>query len=242
MLMSQMTMPEFESALAKTTTVIVPFGSLEEHGPHLPLSTDTWHAQEVARRAAAHYPMLVAPPVHYGLCRSTSEHPGTISISGSTIKALTLDLGREFYRQGCRQLILLTGHAGGIHLAALLEAGEQLLRELPEIKVAVVNVLDLLREALREAPELVSTPGDSHAGEVETAIMLAISPDSVSGTAPAEWPNFPKYILSRQKRKFWPGGVWGDPGAATREKGEKIIDNEVSFLVKLAKALERLED
>jgi creatinine amidohydrolase len=242
MLMSQMTMPEFEAALAKTTTVIVPFGSLEEHGPHLPLSTDTWHAQEVARRAAAHYPMLVAPPVHYGLCRSTSEHPGTISISGSTIKALTLDLGRELYRQGCRQLILLTGHAGGMHVAALLEAGEQLLRDLPEIKVAVVNILDLLREALKEAPGLVRTPGDAHAGEVETAIILAIRPESVSGSALAEWPSFPKFILSRRKRKFWPGGVWGDPGAATKEKGEEILSYEVNVLVELAKALERFED
>jgi creatinine amidohydrolase len=242
MLLSRMTMPEFAATLAQTTTVIVPFGSLEEHGPHLPLSTDTWHAQEVARRAAARYPMLVAPPVHYGLCRSTSEHPGTISISGSTLKALTLDLGRELYRQGCRQLILLTGHAGGTHMAALLEAGEQLLRELPDSKVAVVNVLDLLREALKEAPGLVQTPGDAHAGEVETAIMLAIRPESVSGSAPAEWPSFPKFILSRRKRKFWPGGVWGDPGAGTSEKGEKILNYEVNFLVELAKALERFED
>jgi creatinine amidohydrolase len=242
MLMSQMTMPEFEAALAKTTTVIIPFGSVEEHGPHLPLSTDTLHALEVARRAADLYPILVAPPVHYGLCRSTSEHPGTISISGSTLKVLALDVGRELYRQGCRQVILLTGHAGGTHVAALIEAGEQLLRDLPEIKVAVVNVLDLLREALREAPDLVQTPGDSHAGEVETALMLAAHPELVSGSAPAEWPAFPKFILSRKKRKFWPGGVWGDPGAGTSEKGEKILNHEVNFLVELVKLLERLEE
>ncbi len=104
MLMSQLTMPEFEAALAKTTTVIIPFGSLEEHGPHLPLGTDTLHALEVAERAARLYPLLVAPPVPYGLCRSTSEHPGTISISGNTLKSLTLDIGRELYRQGCRQI------------------------------------------------------------------------------------------------------------------------------------------
>jgi creatinine amidohydrolase len=184
----------------------------------------------------------VAPPVHYGLCRSTSEHPGTVSISGNTLKALARDLGRELYRQGCRQLILLTGHAGGTHVGALIEAGEQLLRELPEIRVAVVNVLDLLREALKETPDLVETPGDSHAGEVETAIMLATHPEFVSGTAPAEWPAFPKFILSRRKRKFWPGGVWGDPGAGTSEKGERILNYEVNFLVELVKALERFED
>ena len=242
MLMSQLTMPEFEAALAKTTTVIVPFGSLEEHGPHLPLGTDTLHALEVAAGAAKLYPMLVAPPVYYGLCRSTSEHPGTISISGNTLKSLTLDIGRELYRQGCRQLILLTGHAGGTHLAALVEAGEQLLRELPEIRVAVVNVLELLREAVKQDPDLVTTAGDAHAGEVETAIMLAAHPRLVKGTAPAEWPTFPKFILVRRKRRFWPGGIWGDPGAGSSEKGEKILTSEINFLLNLVKALERFED
>lgn len=242
MLLSQLTMPEFEAALAKTTTVIVPFGSVEEHGPHLPLGTDTMHALEVAARAARLYPMFIAPPVYYGLCRSTGEHPGTLSISGNTLKLLTLDIGRELYRQGCRQLVLLTGHAGGTHVAALVEAGEQLLRELPEIRVAVVNVLELLREALQEAPGLVTTPGDAHAGEVETAIMLAAHPKLVKGGAPAEWPNFPKFILVRDKRKFWPGGVWGDPGAGTAAKGEKILDYEIKFLLNLVKTLERFED
>jgi creatinine amidohydrolase len=242
MLMSQLTMPEFEAALAKTTTVIIPFGSLEEHGPHLPLGTDASHAVVVAHRAAELYPMLVAPPVPYGLCRSTSEHPGTISIASPTLKALALDISRELFRQGCRQIILLTGHAGGTHVAALVEAGELLLRELPEVKVAVVNVLELLREALRQTPELVQTPGDSHAGEVETAIMLAVHPELVKGTAPAEWPAFPKFILARRKRRFWPGGVWGDPGAATREKGDKILQQEVNLLVDLVKNLERFKD
>jgi creatinine amidohydrolase len=242
MLMAHLTMPEFEAALAKTTTVIIPFGSVEEHGPHLPLGTDTSHALEVATRAAQLYPVLVAPPVYYGLCRSTSEHPGTLSISGNTLKALVLDISRELYRQGCRQIILLTGHAGGTHVAALIEAGEQLLRELPEIRVAVVNVLELLTEALKQTPELVQTKGDSHAGEVETAIMLAAHPELVRGTASAEWPAFPKFILARRKRKFWPGGVWGNPGAGTREKGEKILKHEVNFLVDLVKALERFED
>jgi creatinine amidohydrolase len=242
MLMSHLTMPEFEAALAKTTTVIIPFGSMEEHGPHLPLGTDSSHAVTVAERAARLYPVLVAPPVPYGLCRSTSEHPGTLSISGNTLKALALDISRELYRQGCRQIILLTGHAGGTHVAALVEAGEQLLREVPEVKVAVVNVLELLREALKQAPELVQTPGDSHAGEVETAIMLAAHPELVKGTAPAEWPAFPKFILARRKRTFWPGGVWGNPGAATPAQGDKILQLEVKFLVDLVKTLERFED
>ena len=98
-----LTMPEFEAAREESRTVILPVGSVEEHGPHLPLGTDACHALEVAHRAAALRPVLVAPPVFYGICRSTREHPGTISLSGDTLRGLIRDLGREFYRQGLRR-------------------------------------------------------------------------------------------------------------------------------------------
>jgi creatinine amidohydrolase len=236
-----LTMPEFEAAREKSRTVILPVGSLEEHGPHLPLGTDAFHALEVARRVAKEHPVVVAPLLFYGVCRSTREHPGTVSLSGDTLRALVLDLGREFRRQGFRNLVILSGHAGGTHMAALLEAGETLLAELPEIRVAVVNVLDLLREVLQETPQLVRTKGDAHAGEVETALMLATYPRLVKGTAPAEWPTFPKYILVRDKRRFWPGGVWGDPSPATATQGEEILQAEVRRLTQVIASLEQEE-
>lgn len=236
-----LTMPEFAAAREKGRTVILPVGSLEEHGPHLPLGTDAFHALEVARRVAQEQPVVVAPPVFYGVCRSTREHPGTVSLSGDTLRALVRDLGREFYRQGFRNLLIISGHAGGTHMAALLEAGETLLAELPEIRVAVVNVLDLLREVLTANPHLLRTKGDSHAGEVETALMLAAYPHLVKGTAPEEWPTFPKYILVRDKRRFWPGGVWGDPTQATAAQGEEILRAEVRRLTQVIATLEQEE-
>ncbi len=226
-------MPAFAGWREKHRTVILPVGSIEEHGPHLPLGTDTFHAIEVARRAAEVRPALVAPPLYYGLCRSTREHPGTLSISGNTLRSLVTELGREFHRQGLENLVIMSGHAGGTHMAALVEAGETLLAELPELKVAVVNLLDLLREVVAARPELVKTRGDSHAGEVETALMLAAYPSLVEGTAPAEWPTFPKYLLVRDKRRYWPGGVWGDPGPASAEQGEAILQAEVNRLVEI---------
>ena len=226
-------MPEFEAWCGQHRTILLPVGSLEEHGPHLPLGTDTFHAIEVARRAAQLRPVLVAPPLFYGLCRSTREHPGTIYISGDTVRTLVTELGREFYRHGLRHFVIMSGHAGGTHMAALGEAGETLLAELPELQVAVVNLLEVLREVLAARPELVRTKGDSHAGEVETALMLAAYPHLVSGTAPAEWPSFPKYVLVRDKRRYWPGGVWGDPGAATAAQGEAILQAEAERLVEV---------
>ena len=228
-----LSMPEFEAAREQNRTVILPVGSIEEHGPHLPLGTDILHALEVARRVAAFRPVIVAAPIFYGLCRSTREHPGTISLSGDTLRALIRDLGREFYRQGLRRLIILSGHAGGTHMAALVEAGEALLEEFADLRLAVVNMLELLREELAARPDLVNARGDAHAGEVETAVMLAAYPQLVKGTALAEWPSFPKYELVRDKRPYWPGGVWGDPGPATAEKGEEILALETARLAKL---------
>ena len=236
-----LTMPGFEALRQETQTVILPLGSLEEHGPHLPLGTDTFHALEVARRVARLRPVVVAPPLFYGMCRSTREHPGTVSISGDALRAMLLALGREFCRQGWRNLVFISGHAGGTHISAIVEAAERLLEELPEVRIAVVNLLELLREVLAEQPTLVKTRGDSHAGEVETAIMMAAYPDLVRGSAPEEWPRFPKYLLVRDKRRYWPGGVWGNPALATAAQGETILAAETERLSKLINELEELE-
>jgi creatinine amidohydrolase len=233
-----LTMPELEARLKETRTVLLPVGSIEEHGPHLPLGTDAFHALELARRVARLQPLVVAPPLFYGLCRSTREHPGTVSLSFDTLRALVKELGREFYRHGARILVIVSGHAGGTHMAALVEAGEALLTEIPDLKLAVVNVLNLLVEVLAARPDLVSTPGDAHAGEVETALMLAAYPHLVKGTAPAEWPNFPKYELVRDKKRYWPGGVWGDPGQAAAAQGEEILAAEARRLARVIAALE----
>jgi len=235
-----LTMPGMEALRQTTRTVILPVGSLEEHGPHLPLGTDTFHALEVARRVAQRRPVVVAPPLFYGMCRSTREHPGTLSLSGDTLRALLLELGREFHRQGFSNLVFISGHAGGTHISAIMEAGERLLAELPEVRVAVVNLLELLREVLRARPDLVKTRGDAHAGEVETAVMLAAYPRLVQGTAPAECPSFPKYLLVRDKKRYWPGGVWGDPGPATAAQGDEILEAEVARLVRVIGDLDEL--
>jgi creatinine amidohydrolase len=235
-----LTMPGLEALGRQTQTVILPIGSLEEHGPHLPLGTDTFHALEVARRVARLLPVVVAPPLFYGMCRSTREHPGTVSISGDALRVLLLDLGREFCRQGWRHLVFISGHAGGTHISAIVEAAERLLAELPEVKIAVVNLLELLREVLSDQPELVKTRGDSHAGEVETAIMMAAYPHLVRGSAPEEWPKFPKYVLVRDKRRYWPGGVWGNPALATAAQGEAILAAESDRLARIISSLEEL--
>jgi creatinine amidohydrolase len=235
MLIEEMTMPEFEEGLKTCQTVYIPFGSVEEHGSHLPLSTDTIEAYQVGKLAAQRIPLFVAPPLHYGSCRSTSRHPGTVSISTGTLKALLKDIVRSLHAHGVNNFIALTGHAGGSHRMALQDAGEELIAELPAINMAVVTEYELAKET---GAYLIETRGDAHAGEIETSRIMHSHPHLVKGSAPAEYPSFPTGILVRDKRSFWPGGVWGDPSKASAEKGRIIESLVADKVVELVKALE----
>ncbi|HBA72028.1 MAG TPA: creatininase, partial [Geobacter sp.] len=139
MIISDMTMPEFEAGLTRTRIVLIPFGSVEEHGPHLPLSTDTFEAYQVCIKAAERRPLFVAPPIHYGNCRSSACHPGTISITTTTLKSLFIDIVKSLRGHGLDTFIALSGHAGGAHGMALQDAGEELIACYDDISVAVVT-------------------------------------------------------------------------------------------------------
>lgn len=236
MILNDLTMAEFETGLARTRTAIVPLGSVEEHGLHLPLGTDTFQVWEVARRAALEVPVFVAPPVPYGYCRSTRDHPGTLSLSPETVRRLVFDLGESFYRHGVRGLVLASGHAGGLHMAALEEAGERLVQAFADVEVAVVCEYHWAQEA--GADGLVETLDDGHAGEIETSRILAMDPALVKGTSPEEYPRLPKPFIAREKRPHWPGGVWGNPARATAEKGEALFSLSVARMVALVREME----
>lgn len=239
MILDEATMPEYERGLVDSRTVIIPFGSLEEHGAHLPLSTDTLQVVEVCRRAAAHTGAHLAPAVAYGVCRSTRNHPGTVGLTTATLRAIAIDLVRDFHRHGMRSFVLISGHAGKTHVLTLVDAGEQLLHELSDIRVSVISEYDEIREAGRE---LVEARDDSHAGEIETSRVLFLRPELVKGTSPAEWPDFPDARLVRDKRRHWRGGVWGDPSRASAEKGLKLTDIAVERVVALIRELEQYRE
>ncbi len=236
MILENITMPQFTEGLEQTRSVIIPFGSVEEHGAHLPLGTDTIHVYELAKLTSELCKVFVAPPVWYGLCRSTSQHPGTLTISGSTVESIAVEIGTSLYSHGLRNFVLISGHAGGTHMASLINAGEKMLETLPECKVAVLSVLDLSAELMGS---IIKTPDDSHAGEVETSLMQHLRPDDVKGTSPEEYPRFPGKILARNKLKAWPGGVWGNPAAASAEKGKTILEREAELLCRLITSLEK---
>jgi len=202
------------------------------------LNTDSLIIQEILKLVAKRKRFFLAPIIYYGVCTSTRDHPGTIGITPETLRRLALDLVTESYRKGLRNFILVSGHGGSLHISALRETAEVLVEKLKGINIAVLSPYDLLWEELSEITE---TPYDSHAGELETSIMLYLSPKLVQGRAPEEYPKIPKPFIVKNKVKYWPGGVWGNPKKASIEKGKKAIKIIADKIIEILEKIERLK-
>jgi creatinine amidohydrolase len=235
-ILENITMSEFKKYLRQTKTIVFPFGTIEEHGRHLPLNTDSLIIQEALKKVAKRKRFFLAPIVYYGVCTTTKDHMGTISITSETLRRLSFDLVMEAYKKGLRNFLLISGHGGSLHMSALKETAEILVEELKGIKIAVFSPYDLL---WKELSGLAETPNDSHAGELETSMMLYLSPELVKGRAPEEYPKIPKLFTVKDKVKYWPGGVWGNPKKASAEKGKKAIEIITDKIVEILDKTER---
>ncbi len=230
-LLEEMSWPEIEAGLASSKTVILPVGATEEHGPHLPTITDTLQALEVARSVAARRDVFLAPPIHYGVCRSTRRFPGTITVGHDALRGYARDVLLSFAESGLSRVLILTGHAGGQHMAALEEACQMAVEE-RDLRVSLVSLFDLIDMSA------VQTPHDGHAGEVETSLMIAIRPDLVKGRPSEHFPNRPRFMVMKDVRHLMGNGVMGNPEPATLEKGKQFFDMAVQGVLK---ALDELE-
>ncbi len=230
MILENITMKEFKGHLKKTKTILFPFGTIEEHGTHLPLNTDTLIIHEILKRVSKKRRVFVAPPIYYGVCTTTNQHPGTISITPETLRRLTRDIVKDSYNKGLRKFYLISGHGGGLHMSALKEVAEELIEELKGATMAVISPYDVLRKGLSE---IADTPNDSHAGEIETSLVLYLAPELVKGRSKEEYPKLPRPYVVKNKLKYWRGGVWGNPAAASREKGEKAVRLIVNKIIEI---------
>lgn len=231
MLLEEMSWPEIEEGQKATRTVILPVGATEEHGPHLPTITDTIQAIEVARAVAAQRCVFLAPPLHYGVCRSTRGFPGTITVGHDALRAFARDLLVSFADSGFARVLILTGHAGGQHMAALEEACQNAVEE-RDFQVSLVSLFDLIDFSA------VETPHDGHAGEVETSLMMVIRPDLVKGRPEMHFPKRPRFLIMKRVRGLMGNGIMGNPKPATPEKGKRFFGMAVDGVIG---ALDELE-
>lgn len=222
---------ELRARAAQGAIVVVPVAAIEQHGPHLPVITDSLLCSTVARRGAARAvaatgsPVLVTPTVWSGLSEHHMPFGGTLSLDFPTFSALIGDLCRSLQRHGFGRILLLNGHGG--NEAALRVIVEQLSPALEGV-VACVSYWHLA--ALEFAEILERQAGVQHACEAETSMVLALRPELVDPTRFAEarfeegkrpggaayrWRSFAARTAS---------GVLGDPTAASAEKGERLLE------------------
>lgn len=240
MILEEMTTVEVEAALKHCRSVFIPFGVMEAHGPHLPLSTDTIQAYDAGKQAAQLTRLFVAPPVPYGYCRSLGGHVGTISISAETVRALVRDIVQSLYQSGFRNFILYSGHASALQMAAIEEAAERALRSCPQANIAIVLEYDVI---LKRMAGIIETAGDMHAGEIETSRLMSICPQLVHAELLPEESGreSPKPLLVRDVWRYWPSSVLGAPRKASVEKGQQLGRIVAEYLADLVKRMEAFE-
>jgi len=215
--------PQVEELAGQGRVAVLPFGAFEQHGPHMPLSTDTIMAEELARRLARAAGALLLPPVHYGETSGNSGFPGTISLGFDTVRRIALDICASLRGSGVPGLVIVNGDYGNqapLKLAAR-EAGEQL--GYPVLMIDYPGLAEIAAE-VSETPS--AGHGFYHADEVETSMVLAIEPTAVQmERAREEYPRFPPAYGSMPipLRQISASGVFGDPRGATAEKGERIL-------------------
>jgi creatinine amidohydrolase len=246
----ELTWPEMREAIARQPVVLLPFGTIEDHGPHLPLNTDNVIVEAICRGVAERTAgeTLLMPVVAYGLNEHHMDFPGTISVDMQAILSYVADIAISVARHGFTHLLVVNGHGSNASLAdlaarkAVLETGMVCGAMSPNAAIDSALAEPTLSAMRRSEPG-----GVAHAGEYETAMMLHLRPDLVQidravremGQLKLEyfnWDHPEPSILAWQDwwSRMSKSGVCGDPTLATAEFGralfETTVDNMVRFV------------
>jgi creatinine amidohydrolase len=249
-----LTWPEINEAVAQRKVVVLPVGSVEQHGHHLPLDVDVRCANTICQVAGAAAPadMLIMPPVSYGYCHHVMDFPGTITVSPTTFVNLLLDITRSVAYHGFKKILLVNGHGSNHPLVE--QAGRQTNLQTDALCGTLSwwqLVADYWKAEVRE-----SGPGGcAHACELETSVYLhldeaGVRRDRVRGAVAtyltdlpggADWQMVdltagagPSTIVEWTSSYTETGAV-GAPELATADKGRRVFDHAVGRLIGLAR-------
>ncbi len=222
--LSRMSWTQAREALRKAQVALLPVGSTEQHGPHLPLGTDWMTAQEIARRAGKKGGWLVLPTIPVGVSEHHRQFWGTLWVPPEVLRDYVMSVARALAFHGLRRLVFVNGHGG--NTAALEDAARRLRGE------GIYAFVYVWWRACTEVIAQVIESSGSHAAEMETAVVLAIAPELVrtenyqeamAHGAP-EWGKKVEGVdVGFDTLDFCASGATGDPSRATVEKGERIL-------------------
>jgi creatinine amidohydrolase len=247
----EMTWEEVQEALAETDIVILPIGSTEQHGPHMPLGADSFQVREMVRRTVVKLgemgvKAVAGPLVPFGLSSYHMPFPGTISLRPTTFQALLLDVCQCLHHHGFRRFVLPLGHGG--NYAAMQVVAQQLVDELPGVQVLVPNWLPVAFRQYTVEKLLTAKKKQGHGGEGETSKLLAVHPELVEmGRARSYYSDYAEkvesddhpthggqiFIPTRSMRDVSPIGCVGEPSLAKAETGEKAWEGICSWLAEV---------
>ncbi len=237
--------PDYAAAVRDgSTPILIPIGSMEQHGHHMPLHVDVLLPTEFARRAALEIGGLVAPPFTYGYkshqkSGGGNHLPGTTSLDGATLVAALRDVIKEFARHGVRKICLVNGHFENSWF--IVEGIDLALRELrwdgvSDMKIVVLSYWDFVgKETIaRLYPDGFPGWDLEHGGVLETSLMLALYPNLVhlDRAVDVEPARFPPYDVYPVKPEWTPpSGTLSSPKQASAEKGQVLLDVCTSGIV-----------
>lgn len=237
--LDELSTKEAAQAAKEGTVVIFPVGSVEEHGDHLPLCTDSLQPEYIALEVAKKTGCLVAPPLRYGICNAARNFVGTITIEFDTLYKMVHDILSELIRNGFSRIIVLSGHAGQSHMVALRLAAQDIVIKIdalePERKTRIMVLSDY--DFAKELTPKYASEKDGHAGTLETSRVMAIKPELIKATGSPSFPQMPRFEVVAHPELYFPSGVNGDPTAASADKGQKINEYIIEQVEKLVKTI-----
>jgi creatinine amidohydrolase len=221
-------------------TVILPLGSLESHGGHLPFGTDALTAHLIAQDIAARLPgVAVLPPLNYGVSEHYKSFPFTVSVQFETETAFLRDILESVHREGIRKVFIMNGHDGNISPIEVASRSVKVAH--PDLKVVSLDAWWMMIGKVLPPGFFQVWNGLGHGGEGETSICLELFPELCDPSrARGVVPSLPEHVEVKWLfNELTNSGATGDPTKATPEKGKKMRQALVDTVVKILEDLEK---